>query len=229
MRRFRLPSFRIALIVLSVLVLVLAGLPYLGMQYRELGPGALADRRPRRCQTRGGGSVADPGDPAPYVTQASIYTSAARKALATSGQDRAGAVLDDLAFAIGAYEKAIARDPADWANHYMAALGRLGSRACPGLRGRQRGRARGRRRHPAARRTARLVGPGRQRDCPAPGARRLTGAGRRCPETAARYRDLTRSQLLALASGFMSAAKERNPLEPAVDEAIQLIEKLPKE
>ena len=220
-------TFRIGLIVLSVVVLLLAGFAFLSMQIQT---SALALSRTDPLTAAGRAASARwlaPGDASPYVTQASIYGSAAREALASQQPDRAGAVLDDLALAISAHEKAIAKQSADWTNYYRAAWATLDLLAAKAY---------------AEGRGGELEAVGvtksfaNQHDwsglagvvtVPAVGA--ATGSlaqGEASVQAAHRYRALSQKQLFDLASGFIGAADERNPLEPTVDEAIQLLQKL---
>ena len=220
-------TFRIALIVLSLVVLLLAGPAFLSAQIQS---SALALSRTDPPAAAGRAASARwfaPGDASPYVTQASIYSGAARDALVSLQQDRAGAALDDLALAIAAHQKAIAREPADWTNYYRAAWATLDLLAAKAY-------AEGRGSDLLAADTAAsfidqhdwsgLAGTG---TVPAVGAAAGSLAeGYAAVQAARKYRDLTTRQLLELASGFIAAADERNPLDQAVDETVGLIQRL---
>ncbi len=220
-------TFRIGLIVLSVAVLLLVGPAFLSAQIQN---SALALSRTDPPAAAGRAASARwfaPGDASPYVTQASIYTGAARDALTSQQPDRAGAALDDLALAIAAHEKAIAREPADWANYYRAAWATLDLLAAKAY-----AEGRGSDLEATAPATSfvdqhdwsGLAGAG---TVPAAGtAIGSLAQGYASVRAAEKYRDLTQRRLLELASGFIAGADERNPLEPAMAETIQLIQKL---
>jgi hypothetical protein len=220
--------FRIALIVLSAAVLVLAGLAFVSTRIQSSAL-ALSPTDPQAAAERAASARwFAPGDASPYVTQASIYARAARDALASPRQDRAGAVLDDLALAIAAHEKAIAREPVDWTSYYRAAwstLDLVAAKAYAEGRGSDL---------QAADTTASFIdqhdwsGLAGTGTVPAVGAAAGSLAeGHAQVRAAKERRDLTQRRLLKLASGFIAAADERNPLEQAIDETILLIRKLP--
>ena len=221
-------AFRIALIVLSAVAVVLAGLAFVSTQIQT---SALALSRTDPLTAAGRAASARwfaPGDASPYLTQASIYSAAARIALASPYQDRAGAVLDDLALALAAGEKAIAREPANWTNYYSAAWATMDLIAAKTY-------AEGRGSELQATDMAgSLVDRHDWSGLPAtltiPAVGAATGSlahGRTAAQSGQKYRDLTQNQLVELASGFIAAAQERNPLETAVAEVAQLLRKLP--
>lgn len=115
-------SFRVFVAVISVLVIILAGLPYLAQQLQDSAlalasrDGVAAVKRAERAR------LFQPADPSPYVTQASIYERSARDALESDEPDRAGAVLDNLSLAVSSYEKAADLEPADWTLRYRAGV-----------------------------------------------------------------------------------------------------------
>jgi hypothetical protein len=161
-----------------------------------------------------------------------VYSAAARDTYATQVPDRAGAVLDDLALAAAAYANAAAREPTDWRNHYGAAWAALDlllargyvenwSVGTPGPLGQPRDLLGS---FADQHDWSALLGAG-----PAPEAGRAAqslaqeeGAVR----VAQKYRNMTASELAAAAWGSIRAADERNPLEPAIDETIQLMGRL---
>ena len=220
-------AFRVALLVLSAVVMVVAGLSYSAMRIQT---SALALSRTDPLAAAGRAASARwfaPGDAGPYVTQASIFNASARDALAFQQQDRAGAALDDLALAITAREKAIAKEPADWTNYYLAAWATLdllagNAYATGGGGGLKAADATGLFSHQHD--WSGLAGTG---TVPVVGTANGTLArGDASVRAAQKYRDLSQRRLLELASGFIAAAHERNPLEPLVNETTQLIQKL---
>ncbi len=119
------PVFRLLLLALSLIVILSAGLPYLSLQIQNSALG-IADTDGVRAAARAEAARwLQPADPAPFLTQAAIYSSAASRAAASGAPDRTGAVLDNLALSIRSYENAIANDPADWALRYRAGLATL--------------------------------------------------------------------------------------------------------
>ncbi len=115
-------TFRILLLTLAFVVIVLAGLPYLSLQYQD---SALSLARTNGVRAAARAETAhwlQPSDPAPYVTQARISSSAASTSASSAASDRTGAVLDNLALCIRSFEKAIEVEPADWTIHYRAGV-----------------------------------------------------------------------------------------------------------
>ena len=114
--------FRAGLVTLSVVVIVLTGLPYLSIQYQNSAL-AIAKRDGVRAVSRAESAHwLQPTDPGPYVIQAAIYTGAAVDVAGSTAEDRSGAVLDDLALSIGSFERAISVEPADWSLRYRAGV-----------------------------------------------------------------------------------------------------------
>jgi len=119
------PVFRLLLTILSLLVMITAGTPYLVLRYEESAL-ALARTDPVRAVARAGSAHwLRPSDPSPYLTQATIYDNSAREALQSNATDSAGAVLDNLALEIQACDRAAAVDPADWSLRYQAGVATL--------------------------------------------------------------------------------------------------------
>ncbi len=157
-----------------------------------------------------------PGDPRPYLTQAGIYSRAAYTAAASETDDRAGAVLDDLALSIDRLEAAIAREPADWSIRYRAGVATLnlllaGQYAAglepeldyatliptvPGLED-----------------WSALVSVSLPLPPPGATAGSLV-ANATSLATATKARDLSRDMISEIAAEFLRAAHERNPLAP---------------
>jgi len=217
-------GFRAGLGAVSLVVLLAAGLPFLSLQYQDSALALARTNGGRAAQRAATAHWFVPGDPGPYITQASIYASAAREALVSTGQDRAGAVLDDLALAIASFERAIALEPAGWSLHCQAGLATLdlllakqyaeGSTAPEENPG------------PATGSLQDWSGlAGLQQAIPGPGqAAESLATDPAARVAASRYRDLTRDELGDLARSFLGAADERNPLEAKVDETIQALE-----
>lgn len=220
--------FRALLVTLSLLVLVVAGLPYLSIELRNSATALAKTDALRAVKRANSARWLLPSDPGPYLTQASIYTGAARRALKSDSPDRAGAVLDDLALAIASHEKATAVEPADWncrlkagvaAANLLLAKGYIEGQlsgldydeAALGLTGLQDWSA-----------LASL-----DQDVPVPGA--ATGslaqdeAGR---SDASHYRGLRAEALASLALDFLHEAEERNPLAEQVKIGLEMVEKV---
>jgi hypothetical protein len=222
-------AFRIGSIVVSVVVVALAGLTFLSLEIQR-SAATLSRTEPLRAAARSGSAQwVTPGDAGPFVAQASIYYAAARATLATPLPDRAGAILDDLALAAVAYEKAVAKEPADWKNHYGAAWAALDLLLARGYTGDSGTNAQGAHGQPrdllgsvaGEHDWSSLSGAG-----PAPPAGLASGSlaqGEGVVRAAQKYRNMTASELAAAAWGFIRAADERNPLEPAIDETIELL------
>ncbi len=114
--------FRYLLLGLAVVVLVVSGLPYLSLQIQSSALGIAKTDGVRAVSRAKTALWFQPGDPAPFATQARIYSGAASDAATSGVPDRAGAVLDNLALSIHSYEDAIANEPADWALRYRAGV-----------------------------------------------------------------------------------------------------------
>ncbi len=114
--------FRFLLMVLALIVILSAGLPYLSLKIRDSALGIAKTDGVRAASRAETALWLQPADPGPFVTQAGIYSSAASVAAASGAPDRAGAVLDNLALSISSYENAIANEPADWTLRYQAGV-----------------------------------------------------------------------------------------------------------
>jgi len=215
--------FRSLLLTLSLVVIVSAGLPYLSLQYQNSALGIAKTDGVRAAQRAAAARWLQPADPGPYLTQASIYSSAA-SAAASGADDRAGAVLDNLALSIASNENAIADEPADWALRYRAGVAALNlllatesangqaptldyATLIPLIPGLQDWSA-------LSGSGAAPLGPGL-----ATGSLAKTAPTR---QIADHYRDLSLAELRQRALQFLDDAKERNPLASQVTEAITI-------
>ncbi len=220
-------TFRIVLLTVSVLVIIGAVPPYLSLQFQRSAR-ALAE-------TDGVGAAARassaawfwPGDPGPFATQAAIYAAAA------AGRPAAGmpAVLDDLALALAAYERAADKEPAAWSLRYRAGIAALNmmivasGAAVPGDA------------LPETRYTAWLASvPGLQdwtwlteEQARAGTIGEIDGSlwpPYGAPDSAHLYRTMTPAQLADVALAFLLEAHERNPGAREVNAAITLVRQL---
>jgi hypothetical protein len=220
-------AFRIGLATLAVAVLVLAGLPYLSLQIQNSALALSRNDPLGGAQRAASAARLVPGDSEPWSTEATICTRAAQKAEASAREDRAGAALDDLALALGAQEKAVWRDPADWANYYRAAWAALDLLVAKGYsegNGARIAEAGISRYAAGGHDWSGLAGP---EAVPEVGAAADSLAEDAAGKAAARrYRDLTSKQLCDLASDFLGSAARLNPLDTAVERAVELVEKL---
>ena len=214
-------AFRLLMVALSLVVIVFAGLPYLSLQYQKSAQ-ALADqdafRATKRTETARWLLLGDPG---PYETQASIYRRSATDALASDQPDRAGAVLDALALALGSCREAVALEPADWSVQKAAGVAALDLLLASGC---VEGWASG---FTYDDLSGSPTGPGDWSG--------LTGLQQVAPGMAADslardeasfaeveyYRSMSRDELAQVALGFLRAAKERNPLASQIDLDLQ--------
>ena len=217
-------SFRALLVTTSLIVIVVAGLPYLSLRYQD-SAFALAQTDGLRAVSRAGAARwLQPADPGPYLTQATIYTSAAEAALTSANPGRAGAVLDDLSLSISALDQAIKAEPADWAIRYRAGVAALNLLLATEY---ANGRAPNLDYAAAIPRVPGLLDwsalAGAERDLPEPGtARGSLAATPVAARTAANYRAMSLTKLGELSLGYLAAAKERNPLASEVTEAMKM-------
>ncbi|MCE5254628.1 MAG: O-antigen ligase family protein, partial [Actinomycetia bacterium] len=100
--------FRVSLVILSLLVLVAAGLPYVSLQLQKSAKALAYSDGVRAVERAGIAHWFQPADPSPYLTQATIYENAALAAASSDSADRAAAVLDDLALSLDRLKEAIA-------------------------------------------------------------------------------------------------------------------------
>jgi hypothetical protein len=218
------PVFRALVVALSAIVLLGAGLPYLSIQYQDSARAVAETDGLRAVKRAAAARYLLPTDPSPYLTQAEIYEKAATRALQSAGPEAAGAVLDNLALAVGSYEKAIALETADWITHYQAGIAMLNMML-----------ARGYLENWASLRGAGDTAPtlaalqdwsalaGLQTEVASPG---LTPGSLAQDELtraqAADFRRESGDQLAARTLAFLQAAKERNPLASQIDDAIKV-------
>jgi TPR repeat protein len=216
--------FRAGVVALAAVVLVATGLPYLSAKYQDSALAAAETDGLKAANRAAAARYLLPTDPGPYLTQARIYERAAARTLDERGPEAAGAVLDNLALAIGSYEKAISLEAADWTTHYHAGVAMLNLLMA---RGYIEGWETVRTTEPAAAvqnvlgdwsSLAALDGE--------PASPGLTPGSLAQDETtrteAARFRAMTDAQLAAQTLAFLRAADERNPLASQVDDAITL-------
>ncbi len=220
--------FRALLLTLSLIVIVSVGLPYLSTQYQNSALAIAKTDGVRAVNRVETARWFQPADPSPYVTQAVIYTNAATTATESGAEDRAGAVLDDLALAIDGFQKAIAVEPADWALHYRAGVATinflLASEYAAGL-GQQVDYTKVVSLIPGLEDWTTVADSGATLSAPGDAAKSLAAdaAARR---TAALYRGMSPSQLRQTALSFLNEAIIRNPLASEIAEAVRFVENL---
>jgi hypothetical protein len=220
--------FRLLLMMLSLAVIVAAGLPYLALRYEESALALARTDGIRAIQRAGSAHWLQLASPSPYLTQATIYENAAMDAATSARTDGRGAVLDDLALAIDACDRAVSMEPADWSLHYRAGVTVLNFllateystghavdvdisaalTAVPGLADWSA----------LATADGQLLGAGKSGGSLA-GDEATRG-------TAAYYRGLGRGQLAQAARDRLEAAKERNPLATQTGEAAAIVERI---
>jgi hypothetical protein len=220
--------FRALIVALAAVTLVVTGLPYLSMQYQDSALALAGTDGLRAAKRAAAARYLLPTDPGPYLTQAEIYDKAALRTLDTGGPQAAGAMLDDLALAVGSYDKALALESADWTIHYHAGVTMLNIMLARGyLEG-----------WPTLRngdpRPAGLAGIGDWSSLAAsggePASPGLTPGSLAQDEVsraeATEYRKMSAGQLAKRTLDFLQAAKERNPLASQVDRAIETTNKI---
>jgi len=220
-------GFRLGLVTLSLLVIMAAGLPYLALQFQESALALARTNGVKAIDRAAGAHWLQPADPSPYLTQATIYENAARRALEAGHQT--GAVLDNLALAIHACDRAIALEPADWSIRYRAGVSTINLLVAT--------------EHAAGRSlqldASRLVAgvPGFMdlsglvsadgAPLPSPGEDEGSLAGSESTRAAVEYyRGMSGAELADLARVYLDAARERNPLAGQIGEAAALVEQL---
>lgn len=246
--------FRVITGAVAALVLVLAGLPYLSLAYRESAlASADADRAVSQAQVA---RWLLPSDPEPHLALGAVYERAARSLLgpaltqapaATSAPtastvsagpianpslaDQAGAVFDNLALALSSYQKAGDLEPAYWLPHFRAAVAAANLFAAEAL-------AQGKLTQTGYRRAQKdFAGLGDWSSLAAlatlaeqpPDPGRATGSLAKTDQTRAQatyYRGLAPADLAQLATFMLKMAAERNPLQPQVQAAATAIAKL---
>jgi hypothetical protein len=216
--------FRAGVVALAAVVLVTTGLPYLSAKYQDSALAAAETDGLKAAHRAAAARYLLPTDPGPYLTQARIYERAAVRTLDERGPGAAGAVLDNLALAVGSYENAIALEAADWTTHYHAGVAMLNLLMA-------RGYIEGWESVQISEPTVSVQNVlGDWSSLAAldgePASPGLTPGSLAQDETtrmgAARLRAMTDVQLAAQTLAFLRAADERNPLASQVDDAITL-------
>lgn len=220
--------FRVLLAVLSVLVLLVAGLPYLSYQFQDSAQG-LSTTDPLRAVARVEAvRWLVPGDPGPYQTEGAIYAGAARRAIFSDDPERAGVVLDNLALALAAQSKTAELEPANWTSHYRAAwaaVDLLLARAYIQYGPAGAGPIDMSPYQASFHDWSALAGVGP--DIPAPGEASASPAKTAAALTAAAAnRALTQGELHRLALEYVQTAEARSPLESQVRDLRRLIESI---
>jgi hypothetical protein len=232
--------FRIGLGVFSVAVLVGVGMPYLSAQYQNAVLPALPSRPETALARAATASSLFPVSPEPFYLRAEVYRSLAANAAAPAGGvaaapagtpagDSACAqeVLDGLALALVAEDRAAQVDEASFMPHYRSALATLDL-----LAARDADKAIGERAAQwagaaAAAEAAAPVGMAASAlgSAAAPGAAppALALATDQERESVRQILGLTDDQLLAKARAYLEAAKARNPLQPQVNELLEAL------
>lgn len=216
--------FRMSLVVLSAALIILAALPYLALQFQESAT-ALAKTDAAGAVDRAGTAYRLwPAGPGPFLTRAFIFESAAEKAASSDQMDRSGAVLDNLALAVDALERAAAVEPADWSLRYQAAIATVDL-----LLATQHARGQGGQLEssslapdiPGLYDWSGLAGAG---EAPAAGESAGSLAGsKEYAATAHRLRSLSQQQLAEAALDHLAFAKRLDPLSPRLTEAVTLV------
>ena len=232
-------TYRVGLGLVAAALLALAGLSYLSMQLEDSALAVSRTDSLKAAQRVASAGRLVPGDPGPWAVQASIYAYAARKVADSSQVDKAGTALDDLALTIGAQQKTIDKDPADWTNHYRAAWSTLDLLFAKTFA--EGGEAAG----TEARLLAQTLSgtdlsgflngqhdwsglAGGMAVPPVGAAGGSLAKDAASQAAAARYRDLSPKDLRDLALRFISAARRLNPMEPTVTDTIRFLEGLPQ-
>ncbi len=120
-RPVHLPSttFRALLLLTSLIVLIMAGLPYLSLKVQESALALAHTDRARAASRAEAAHWSQPSDPQPYVTQSHIYSAGANVVGEVTAGDKAGAALDNLALSIDSLAKACELEPASWSLWYQ--------------------------------------------------------------------------------------------------------------
>ncbi len=215
--------FRALLVTLSAVVLVTAGLPYLSLQYQDSARAVAGTDGLRAVNRAASARYLLPTDPGPYLTQAELYEKAALRVLRERGPEGAGAILDNLALAIGSYEKALALESADWAIHCQAGVAMLNMMLARGYVARWENLQDA---DPAMFDLTGVEDWSSLASLPVePASPGLTpGSLAQDSQTRAQaneFRRMSDAQLVAHTLGFLRAADERNPLASQVDDAIE--------
>ena len=220
-------GFRTALLTVSILVVVAAIPPYVSLHLQRSAVSLAATDGLRSAARAGHAAWLWPGDPSAYSTQGDIYADAAGAARLMD----AGAVLDNLALSLSAYERAADVEPADWSPRYQAGVVALNMvlvrSSQPGTTG-----------APAQiDYTAQIASVPGLRDWSSLAVDEPPGlAGEEdkgslwppygAPQTAHLYRTMTADQLGELALALLMEAQQRCPGSPEVREAMRLAQQL---
>jgi hypothetical protein len=218
-------SFRILLGVLSLLVLVGGGLPYLSLNLQDAALGSTSSNPAGAVARADLAARLDPTDAGPFQVRAYVYRRAAQAAAASTDADRTGAVLDNLALALADQEEGIQREPADWNQRQNAGVATLNLLlATDAISGRT-----------VARPDSAIYGledwsalapaagsPSGTLAAPGQAAGSLATTTEKV-DTAARYRALSREELLARADTYLGDADARYPFSRQVDAALSFL------
>ncbi len=220
-------AFRVSLGILSCLVLVGAGLPFLSLQMQDAAVASI-DSNPQGALSRARiAALLQPADPGPADTTAYVYLRSAETATVSTRTDRGGAVLDDLALALSSQLTAVQREPADWSEHYGACTAvlniLLASEALAG--------------NPVASSSLTGIGvddwsdlnPGASSPLALPPAGQAANSLANTQQsiaTATNYRNMSSEELLGLAEKYLMEAKERYPLSVQVGTTLDFLKTL---
>ncbi|MBN1460303.1 MAG: O-antigen ligase family protein [Armatimonadetes bacterium] len=217
--------FRTALVALSLAVLVAAGLPYLSLLYQGSAK-ALARTDGLRAVDRAGvAHWLQPTDPAPFLTQATVYENAAAAVAVSDAAGAAGAVLDNLALGLDRIREAVAHEPASWSLRYragVAAMNLLLARGYAAGLDPELDYATLIPQIPGLRDWSALLGSGGTIADPGTAMGSLA-ANDETRQTAAFYRSFSRAELGQLVLDSMSAARERNPLSNQIAQPTETV------
>jgi hypothetical protein len=215
--------FRLILGVMSLAVLLGAGLPYLSMQYENL---ALSRMRSDTEAALGHASTAQalfPVSSEPLRIRTEVYRAAAQSAAALSDPDVAArGVLEALSLALATAERAIEKECAWYRVHYDAGLAALDL-----LAARDGDRVYGERAAGWAGRGATWSDDGRPQAAGDGNNQVLTLAGESERLAATAIMATSDDDLLARATAHLEAARARNPLGSDVQRAVKTLETAP--
>lgn len=221
-------SFRLFLGLLSLALLVGTGLPYLSLNLQDSALGSTTSDPEHSLALANLAARLQPGDPEPFQVKAYVYQRAAREAATSASADRSGAVLDDLALAVASWEECVRHEPAEWTLRYNASVAVLNLIfASDALTGRD-----------VVQPESTVIGlddwstliPGLGSAAAAPAASGQAAGSladtTEAVDTASRYRQLSREDLLALADKFLAEAHDRYPLSGQVKAADSFLQSL---
>lgn len=218
-------NIRWAMVIVSALLVLGVGLPYLSIKYTESAVSIGSNDTAKSIGRTTDAHWLQPFDSSPFSARASIYTSSAAAAMEAHV---ANATLDYLSLAISSYDDAISKEPADWSLRYQASVAVINLMLAKDYSTSTDPRVD----HNA------LVSeiPGLV-DWSALADTSLTSVSGGLPsgvaaaylaadKRASEYRDMTESQLAQLANQHLAAAKARNPLASQIEAAASLVQKL---